>query len=256
MFAGCRTNGAGRLDDVPPRPAKISSARTEAAPDAGMARAATPESPAVRARMHDHDKHGAALRDAIARADLDAARREAKVLSDLRIEGPIDPTWRRRLDAMNAAASRLVEAKDLGQASLRLSDLARTCGDCHATLGGPGPIVGTPPAEASGAVPRMKRHYWAAARLWEGLVVPSDDAWKVGASVLADAPLEPEALTPGMTPVPKVGALARSVRDVAKKASGATSPADRATAYAEVISSCSTCHQWLGGGPSSSTERP
>lgn len=200
--------------------------------------------------MRDHDEHGVALRDAIARADLDSARREAKVLADLRIEGPVDPTWRRKLDAMNQAAARVLEAKDLAQASRGLSALATTCGDCHASLGGPGPVVGTPPAEASGAVPRMKRHYWAAARLWDGLVVPSDDAWKAGANVLADAPLEPEALTPGKTPVPKVGVLARSVRDVAKKAIAATSPADRGAAYAEVISSCSSCHEWLGGGPS------
>ena len=59
--------------------------------------------------MREHDAHGTAIRDAIAHADLELARREARVLADLKIEGDIDPTWRKKLDAMNAAASRLAD---------------------------------------------------------------------------------------------------------------------------------------------------
>ncbi len=209
----------------------------------------TTQSPTVRARMHGHDVHGAAMRDAVARGDVDVARREAKILAELRIEGDIDPTWRKHLGAMNAAAARVAAAKDVVEASRDLPAVARTCGDCHAALGRPGPIVGEPPAEASGTVPRMKRHQWAAERMWDGLVIPSDDAWRAGARVLADAPLEPEALTPGKTPVPKVDALAQSVHDVAHAASGATTPSERAAVYGKVMRSCTDCHQRLGGGP-------
>lgn len=205
--------------------------------------------------MHDHDVHGAAMRDAVARGDLDAARREAKVLAELRIDGGVEPTWRKNLDAMNTAAARVAEARDLPAASRGLSAVARTCGGCHATLGGPGPIVGEPPGEGSGVGPRMKRHQWAAARLWDGLVVPSDDAWRAGARVLADAPLEPELLTPGKTPVPKVGTLARSVHELAHKASEAESAVDRGKVYGELMSTCSACHEWLGGGPPPSRPR-
>jgi mono/diheme cytochrome c family protein len=206
--------------------------------------------------MRDHDVHGAAMRDAVARADLDAARREGMALATLRLDGEIDPTWRRKLDAMNAAAARVAEAKDLADASRGLSAVARTCGECHATLGGPpGPVVGEPPSEASGVLPRMRRHEWAAARLWDGLVVPSDDAWRAGAHVLAGAPLEPEALTPGKTRVPKIDSMVRSVRDVAQKASVAKSTADRVEVYGELMSTCSDCHGWRGGGPPAARAR-
>lgn len=235
LSAACRTKPLGHVDSAPPEPVTLTSARA-------------PESPTLRARMRDHDRHGTAMRDAVARGDLDAARREAKVLAELRIDGGIEPTWRKNLDAMNAAAARVAQAKDLAEASRGLAGVARTCGNCHAMLGGPGPIVGEAPAEASGVVPRMKRHQWAVARLWDGLVVPSDDAWRAGARVLADAPLEPELLTPGKSPVPKVGTLARSVQELARKAAVVESEVDRGAVYGELMSTCSTCHQWLGGG--------
>jgi len=199
--------------------------------------------------MRDHDVHGARLRDAVAGASVDAARREAKVLAELRIEGSVEPTWRRQLDAMNTAAATVVNAKDLTEASRGLAAVARTCGDCHATLGGPGPVVGEPPAEGSGVGPRMTRHQWAAARLWDGLVAPSEDAWKAGARVLIDAPLVPEALTPGKSPAPAIADLSSSVHELGRKARVVDAAIDRGAVYAELMATCSACHLRLGGGP-------
>jgi hypothetical protein len=44
--------------------------------------------------MQDHERHGVALRDAVERGDLADARREAKVLADLRLAAGDDPEWR------------------------------------------------------------------------------------------------------------------------------------------------------------------
>lgn len=237
VHAGCRTNTAAQqADSSPSQAAALTSARA-------------PESPTLKARMHDHEVHGAALRDAVARADLEGTRREAKVLAELRIDGGIEPTWRKQLDAMNAAAATIVDAKNLAEASHGLAAVARTCGDCHATLGGPGPVVGEPPGEGSGVGPRMQRHQWAAARLWEGLAAPSEDAWKAGARVLADAPLEPEVLTPGKSPAPAIGVLASSVHEIGRKARVVKATVDRGAVYAELMATCSACHNRLGGGP-------
>jgi mono/diheme cytochrome c family protein len=181
---------------------------------------------------------------------MGAVRRSAKVLAELRIEGPLDPTWRTHLAAMNAAAGRVAAATDIGEAGRRVAAVAETCGGCHSALGVGAPTVEPAPAEASGVVPRMRRHEWAATRLWEGLVYPSNDAWTMGARVLADAPLEPESLTPGKTPVRKIDDMTRAVHELGKRASTLTSTKDRATAYAELLASCASCHQWLGGGPS------
>ncbi len=203
----------------------------------------------TKARMRDHDVHGAKLRDAVARADLDAAHREARALAELRPEGDLVPTWRDRLDAMNAAAARVAGARDVAGASNGLAALARTCGDCHATLGGPVDTTGEPPPEGADVALRMKRHDWAATRLWEGLVVPSDRAWRAGARVLQDAPLKPETLTPGKTPVIAVDALAESVHALGRKASVVASPTDRGAVYGELMATCGSCHELLAGGP-------
>ena len=234
--AGCRNDSLAQANVAPGDPVAVTSAR--------------PSDPATfKARMRDHDLHGAAMRNAVARADLEAARREATTLAELRLAGGIEPPWRRQLDAMNAAAARVAAAKDVPEMSRNVAAVARTCGDCHATLGGPVLPVGEPPEPGSGVAARMMRHQWAAARLWDGLVAPSQEAWRAGARVLADAPLEPETLTPGKSPAPAIGTLARSVHDLGQKAKVVTSGVDRAAVYGELLATCSACHLRLGGGP-------
>ncbi len=131
--------------------------------------------------MPAHDARGNAVRDAVARADLEAARREAKALAELRVEGAVDTAWQSRLDAMRTAASRIANAQDLSEASRGLAVLARTCGDCHATSAQRNVAVGEPPRTSVNVVPRMRRHEWGVERMWEGLVVPSEEAWRTGA---------------------------------------------------------------------------
>jgi cytochrome c553 len=189
------------------------------------------------------------MRDAVARGDLEEAKREAKILAELRIEGPTDLAWKERLDAMNAAAARIASSRDVTEASRDVALVARTCGDCHTMLGRRRPSVGQLTGQASAARPVMKRHQWAAAQLWDGLIIPSDDAWKAGAHVLSESPLAPEVLTPGQTPVPKIGALTQSVHDLGRRAETLEQVDARVELYGEALATCAECHQWLGGGP-------
>jgi len=223
---------------------------------ATLSSAPAASSPSLKIRMWGHAAHGAAACEAVARADLDAARAEARTLAELRLETGVAPALRKDLDAMNAAAERVAKATDLTEASRSLAALASTCGDCHATLGGPATVVGEPPDDDLGVLPRMKRHEWAVARLWAGLVGPSDLSWKAGARVLADAPLQPEELTPGRSPAPAIGELATSVRDLAANARVTKSAVDRAAVFAELMTTCAACHQRLGGGPSGPSRPP
>ena len=178
------------------------------------------------------------------------ARREAKVLADLRIAAGDGPDWRGKVDALNAAARAESTTADVLAASRGLSAVARTCGSCHQSLG-PVAIVGDLVPDDGGVIPRMKRHEWAATKLWVGLVVPSDAAWEAGAALLAEAPLAPELLTPDKSPAPRVVALVQSVHDLAVRASRAKSTEDRVDVYADLVATCSGCHEWLGGGPTS-----
>jgi cytochrome c553 len=153
------------------------------------------------------------------------------------------------LDAMKAASAQTAGANDLKDAGRDVWLVARTCGDCHAKFGRPGIVIEQPGAPGSGARASMQRHQWAAERLWDGLVVPSDDAWNSGALALAEAPLAPEELTPGKSPVPRVRELAQTVHNLALKAASAERVDARADLYGEVLATCAECHQWLGGGP-------
>jgi hypothetical protein len=73
---------------------------------------------------------------------------------------------------------------------------------------------------------------------WDGLVVPSDDAWIAGARVLSEEPLSPELLTPGRSPVPRVGALEQSVHDLGRQAQTTRSADGRAQLYGEIAKTC------------------
>ena len=235
--SGCKATNSGEkagMGSVTEAPTAASSETSEAA---------------VRASMHGHDKHGDAMRDAMARGDLDGAKGEANVLAELRVAGPTSGLFRHLLDAMKDAAAQASGASDLKRASHDVGIVAKTCGDCHQVFGRPGMIVGQPAAPACGVRASMQRHQWAAEQLWEGLVVPSDDAWSAGALALADTPLAPEALTPGKSPVPRVGELAQTVHDLGHRA-GAVERVDvRADLYGQMLATCADCHKWLGGGP-------
>jgi cytochrome c553 len=198
--------------------------------------------------MQGHDKHGDALRDAMVRGDLDWVKGEARLLAELRVVGPTSGLFRHQLDAMKDAAARVSGANELKDASLDVGVVAKTCGDCHHVFGRPGMIVGQPAAPAAGVRAAMQRHQWTAEQLWEGLVIPSDDAWNAGALVMEEAPLDPEALTPSKSPVPRVGELALTVHDLGRNAAASNRVDLRADVYSQMLATCADCHKWLGGG--------
>ena len=221
----------------------------EKAANADAREPAVPGEATLKASMQGHDKHGDAMRDAMARGDLDGAKGEAKLLAELRVVGPPSGLFQHLLDAMKAAAARASSANDLKDAGRDIGLVAKTCGDCHSVLGRSAMIVGQPAAPAPGVRPAMQRHRWAAEQLWEGLVVPSDNAWSAGALTMADAPLAPEALTPGKSPVPRVGELTQTVHDLGREAATVARVDVRADLYGEMLATCAECHKWFGGGP-------
>ena len=234
----------------------VATARTMHAPTLFIAAVVLPltcksglSTPVVQSRMKQHDQQGLAIRDAIVRGDLAAAKDEATVLLFMNPEGSPRDAWTQHLSTMNAAAAWLGSAPSLEAAAQALGPLAKTCGDCHSDLKRPFQPLTAPAEQAAGVRPKMVRHEWAASRMWDGLVVPSDDAWMAGARVLSEEPLSSELLTPGKSPVPRVGALEQSVHDLGRQAETTRSADGRAQLYGEIAQTCSECHRWLGGGP-------
>jgi cytochrome c553 len=203
----------------------------------------------IRARMQGHERLGEAMRDAMARGDLDEVKGEATLLAEFRIDVPSSELWRRMLDATKAAAARVAGASDLKEVSRGIGAVARTCGDCHTVMGRPGKIVGYEREEGPSVPARMQHHQWAAAQLWDGLVVPSDEAWNWGALALSEAQLTPEQLTPGKSPAQRVVDMTQTVRALGRKAADVERVDVRADLYGDLLATCAACHQWLGGGP-------
>jgi cytochrome c553 len=213
----------------------------------------TPDSSAremiIRTRMQGHERLGEAMRDAMARGDLDEVKGDAKLLGELRIDTSNSELWRRMLDATKAAAARIVVASDLKEVSRGIGAVAKTCGDCHTLMGRPGKIVGYERAQGPSVPAGMQHHQWAAAQLWDGLVVPSDEAWNWGALALSEAQLTPEQLTPGKSPAQGVVDMTQTVRALGHKAADVERVDVRADLYGDLLATCAACHQWLGGGP-------
>jgi len=70
------------------------------------------------------------------------------------------------------------------------------CGACHKAAGGPRANVEAAPASGGSVEARLRRHVWATERLWEGIVVPSDASWKLGADGLLGEPFRKRCSTP------------------------------------------------------------
>src|ERR1700744_522584 len=79
-------------------------------PSCSRSRARPACRPAVQARMKRRDAEGLAIRDAVVRGDLAAAKDRANVLLFLDIEGSPNDVWTQRLGAMDGAAAWLGSA--------------------------------------------------------------------------------------------------------------------------------------------------
>lgn len=197
---------------------------------------ATPTAP-----VEEHAVRGAAIREAVERGDLNEAKVAANALVAY-VTKYEKPAPESRLEAMVMATRQVANAKDMPDAARSFAMLSERCGECHTAIGGPASAPAKPPSDTLGVVPRMRRHHWAAARLWEGLVAPSDEAWKSGAQVLSEAPLKPETV-PGKTSVPEIDKLAASVHDLGVQATTATKASARVEVYGELLTTCGACHQ-------------
>jgi mono/diheme cytochrome c family protein len=192
--------------------------------------------------MGDHFLITAWARDAIIYGELDALREPLMTLADFKYPAAMPPGLTELQDAARVTA----KASTLVAAAAGVATMGRVCGECHQkrnlgievkrqTFGGP-----SKGKHAETIDTRMFRHGWAAERLWEGLVAPSDHAWQAGAAALAHAPKQ----TPKLNR-PASEALTRqlrAMRELGVRASTAASMQERAEVYALTLASCAQCH--------------
>jgi mono/diheme cytochrome c family protein len=217
-----------------------------------MRPAAETATPSLPEHMKEHFTRGVKIRDAVIAGDLAATKKDAQWMAEHELSASFPDAWKPHVTNFQDAAKKLLDSKELDSAADAVAGIARSCGSCHAALGGPKLTLGSPPAEASGTTQHMARHQWAAERMWDALVTPSEDAWLKATETMADAPLVPTAVSGQKSVDKKVETLAVSVHDIAEKARADRDMKKWETAYGEFLQTCAGCHGAVGARPSAS----
>jgi cytochrome c553 len=150
---------------------------------------------------------------------------------------------------MRAAAEEAAQASRLEGAARATAKVAAACGDCHQGLEAEVSFEADElPPEGGDVTTHMRRHAWAAARMWDGMIVPSGVVWDEGAEALAVAPLTPAQLEVDIEVLADVSAMEAEVHELAATATGITSQGERADLYGRFLGTCASCHQKAGRG--------
>jgi cytochrome c553 len=203
--------------------------------------------------MQHHFVAISGVHEAVIRGDLRGALPPAAALAAMRT--PVDlPIDAEPFVAKLRAAGRLAgTAPNLRTAAAATVTMLQQCAACHRAAGiYPAPIALKRP-DVGGIVGHMLDHLRAADDLLQGLVVPSDSLWQSGAERLRTATLDPRRWPPD----PKLTVEARkadaAVHALADRAKAATTPNARGAVYADLLTTCASCHSLHRGvwGPRS-----
>jgi cytochrome c553 len=201
--------------------------------------------------MAEHFDQVSDIHSAVIRGDLEAIKEPAQWMAEHKLEGGVPDGWGPHLAEMRNAASLAVEATDIATASAAVSAMAKSCGDCHQAMNAvPEFVVGSAPQGEEGVVPHMIGHMWAADRMWEGLIIPSDESWANGVEVLAGAPLHSQDVSEEAEHKEALDTLTKQVHELARQGGEMDDIGARAELYGQFLATCAECHQMLGkGGP-------
>jgi hypothetical protein len=198
--------------------------------------------PTLREHMDAHLARAEAARSAVIQGDLEGARTAAEWLAEHPQHPELPKGERSPMEDLRAFSRCIVRTDQLEDAARATAEVAASCGRCHVATEA-GPRFGTAPMPQTGSsVPgHMRRHDWAAERMWEALVSSSDELWDQGATALTADPL----VLGGSTDAnPQANALAREVHDLGTSAIG-LEPDHRAAVYGRLLVTCVRCHELI-----------
>jgi hypothetical protein len=236
IAAGCQSKERTVPAPEPPAPAPVV-----------VAPAPPADASALVEHMREHFGAVAELERAIVRGHLDEARDQARWIADH--PEPLQEGWQPFLDEVHAAAAEVATAKDLPAAGALAARLGRACASCHEARAAVVTFEWEPkPEDKPDLRSQMRLHQWGAARLWEGLVGPSDAMWTEGLSALQAANLDVPTAASGL-PRGDVSALADKVKQLSTRALDLQDEKERAALYGELLSTCAGCHQLVRPKP-------
>ncbi len=222
------------------------------APRQGLAQADSEEQlTTVAVNMHEQLGRIGTIKSSIIAGKLEGVRDPATWLADHVTIAGLPGGFEPYIAQMRTYARHIIETKDLVSAAESVSKMAATCGACHMANGialefGYDQV---PREDVEDVITHMQRHQWAADRLWDGLIGPSDSAWKRGADMLVDVPLASDDVTIATEHHAEIGNITRRLHDLGSSGAGTVTPDERSKLYGEVIGLCADCHVMLGRGP-------
>lgn len=190
--------------------------------------------------MKEHFTQTDTIREALIRGEMEKTVKPALALSSLEGVETLPGPWRTSVERLLEATKRISEAPNLQETAAATADIGRACAACHQEVGRTQERALPAPPPGDDMKSRMARHRWGTERLWEGLYVPSAEAWNEGASLLVDNPMPKDVIAKG-----GVHALSAAERfgKMMKRAQSATTGEARGVAYAEVLTTCAPCHE-------------
>jgi hypothetical protein len=234
---------------VPPPPAAAAAAPPAPASTSLAAAASAPAPHDVdtfaadpHRHMKEHFVRAIKMQDAILAANLTEARAQGRWLATHQ-EGDVPKNWPPFVKAFHSSANAVANASTIDEAAAAVSHVAAACGECHAA-NHVKPRIGSTPVV--GGARNVKAHMAAQLdaldRLWDGLMIPSGEAWHEGATLLARVAVSENALEKeGLDKADSARLLGETLRRLSATADKATS-ADRPKIYAELVTTCVACH--------------
>ena len=247
--SACKKEAPPAEQAPPPAPAPAAPAPAAPAPVAAPAPAAPPPvedsvvsfSADPHQHMKEHFVRAIKMQDAVLAGNLADAQGQGRWLAGHKEETP--DSWKPHVEAFQTQAAAVANAKTIDEAAAAVAHMAASCGACHAALHakpkiGSAPIIG----EAGTVKEHMAAQLEALDRLWDGLIIPSPQAWREGAKLLAKVAVPQKSLeNEGLDKADSATLLADSLRHLSASAAKATK-ADRVTTYAELLTTCVACH--------------
>ena len=92
----------------------------------------------------------------------------------------------------------------------------------------------------------MLEHQRAADEMMQGLFIPSETQWTQGATRFAAAPLQRQDLPRDPKLTPEIRKTEQQVHQLAERALKATAWKDRGDIYAQMLTTCASCHSLHG----------
>lgn len=209
------------------------------------------------AQMQHHFSQVGLVHEAVIRGDLPAVRGPASQLAESETPRDVPASTAPYVAAMRLGAKRAAEARELASAAAATASILLACGECHRNAGTmPVPVTPKRPP-VGGLVGHMLEHQRAADEMLEGLFIPSETQWLRGAARFVGAPLRQQSLPRDPKLTPGIRKAEERVHQLAERAREARAWKDRGEIYAEMLTTCASCHSLHGvvWGPRRSPSR-